>query len=59
VGKQMETLRNTYASADNKLRTGSGNVLRRAEQMKKLGAKATKRLGGKDADADLDDDSDE
>ncbi len=59
VGKQMDTLRNTYASADNKLRTGSGNVLRRAEQMKKLGAKATKRLGGKDADADLDDDSDE
>jgi DNA recombination protein RmuC len=59
VGKQMDTLRNTYASADNKLRTGSGNVLRRAEQMKKLGAKATKRLGGKEADADLDDDSDE
>jgi DNA recombination protein RmuC len=59
VGKQMDTLRNTYASADNKLRTGSGNVLRRAEQMKKLGAKATKRLGGKDADADLDDDSEE
>ena len=59
VGKQMDTLRNTYASADNKLRTGSGNVLRRAESMKKLGAKATKRLGGKDADADLDDDSEE
>jgi DNA recombination protein RmuC len=52
-------LRNTYASADNKLRTGSGNVLRRAESMKKLGAKATKRLGGKDADADLDDESDD
>lgn len=52
VGKQMETLRNTYASADNKLRMGTGNVLKRAEQMKKLGAKATKRLGGKDAEID-------
>lgn len=58
VGKQMETLRNTYTSADNKLRTGSGNVLRRAEQMKKLGAKATKRLGGKDVEVDTDEDSD-
>ena len=52
VGKQMETLRGTYASADNKLRTGTGNVLKRAEAMKKLGAKATKRLGGKDVDTD-------
>jgi DNA recombination protein RmuC len=59
VGKQMETLRNTYTSADNKLRTGSGNVLRRAEQMKKLGAKATKRLGGKDVEVDTDEDSDD
>jgi DNA recombination protein RmuC len=59
VGKQMETLRNTYTSADNKLRTGSGNVLRRAEQMKKLGAKATKRLGGKDSEIDPDEDSDD
>jgi DNA recombination protein RmuC len=52
VGKQMETLRGTYVSADNKLRTGTGNVLKRAEAMKKLGAKATKRLGGKDVDTD-------
>lgn len=59
VGKQMETLRNTYASADNKLRTGSGNVLRRAEQMKKLGAKANKRLSGKEVDVDADEDSDD
>lgn len=44
VGKQMETLRNTYASADNKLRTGTGNVLKRAESMKQLGAKTTKHL---------------
>jgi DNA recombination protein RmuC len=57
VGKQMETLRNTYASADNKLRMGTGNVLKRAEQMKKLGAKATKRLGGKDIE--IDDESDD
>jgi DNA recombination protein RmuC len=56
VGKQLDTLRNTYSSADNKLRTGTGNVLRRAESMKKLGAKATKAISGVIADADLDDD---
>lgn len=56
VGKQLETLRNTYATADNKLRTGAGNVLRRSEAMKKLGAKATKSLTGVIADTDEDED---
>jgi DNA recombination protein RmuC len=53
VGKQMETMRNTYLSADNRLRVGTGNVVRRAEAMKKLGAKTTKSIAkGSSADGD-------
>jgi DNA recombination protein RmuC len=44
VGKQMDLAKKTYESAMNKLATGSGNLVRQAEQMKELGAKATKAL---------------
>lgn len=44
IGKQVDTLRKTYDGAENKLRTGSGNLIRRAETMKKLGAKTSKTL---------------
>ncbi len=55
VGKQMETMRNTYLSADNRLRVGTGNVVRRAEAMKKLGAKTTKSIAKGSSAADGDD----
>lgn len=44
IGKNLDTTRKTYDSALNKLHTGAGNLVRRAENIKKLGAKATKEL---------------
>ncbi|WP_163326132.1 DNA recombination protein RmuC [Draconibacterium mangrovi] len=44
IGKNLLTTQKTYESAVNKLHTGAGNLVRRAENIKKLGAKATKEL---------------
>ena len=44
VGKKMDEAKNTYEKAMNKFSTGSGNLVRQAEQMKELGAKAQKQL---------------
>ncbi len=47
IGKNLNTTQKTYDAAINKLHVGSGNLVRRAENIKKLGAKATKKLPGK------------
>ncbi len=44
VGKKMDSAKSGYSDAMNKLSTGSGNILKRIEDIKKLGAKATKEL---------------
>ena len=44
IGKNIDTTRKSYDSAMNKLQTGAGNLVRRVEQIRKLGAKATKEL---------------
>lgn len=44
IGKNLDTTRKTYDSALNKLHTGTGNLVTRAENIRKLGAKATKQL---------------
>ncbi|WP_372648160.1 DNA recombination protein RmuC [Draconibacterium sp.] len=44
IGKNLATTQKTYELAVNKLHTGAGNLVRRAENIKKLGAKATKEL---------------
>ncbi len=44
IGKNLDTTRKTYDSALNKLQTGTGNLIGRAENIKKLGAKTTKQL---------------
>lgn len=44
LGKSLETTRKTYDTAMNKLHTGSGNLIKRAEDIKKLGAKTNKEL---------------
>ncbi|WP_315897852.1 DNA recombination protein RmuC [Gillisia sp. Hel_I_86] len=46
VGKQIGTVQNTYDSAMKKL-TGKGNLVRKVERLKKLGAKASKQLDTK------------
>ena len=44
IGKSLESTRKTYDQAANKLFTGSGNLVKRAENIRKLGAKTTKNL---------------
>ncbi|MDD3344589.1 MAG: DNA recombination protein RmuC, partial [Sulfurospirillaceae bacterium] len=44
VGTQLQTLNGTYENAQKQLTEGSGNLLGRVENLKKLGAKATKNL---------------
>lgn len=44
IGKSLDSTRKTYDSALNKLYSGSGNLVRRAENIRKLGAKTTKEL---------------
>ena len=44
VGKKMDDAKNDYAFAMNKLSEGNGNLIRRVENIKKLGAKTKKQL---------------
>ncbi|MGL1886093.1 MAG: DNA recombination protein RmuC [Reichenbachiella sp.] len=47
VGVQLATTQNTYEEAAKKLYEGKGNLVNRAEKMKKLGAKASKNIDPK------------
>lgn len=55
VGKQLQTVQNTYSSSMTKL-TGKGNLLGRVEKLKKLGAKASKQIDQKWLNRASDDD---
>ena len=44
IGSQLQTLNTTYDNAQKQLSEGSGNLLGRVENLKRLGAKATKNL---------------
>lgn len=44
VGKRMNDAKGSYEEAMKKLYTGSGNLIKRVEDLKKLGAKASKNL---------------
>jgi len=44
IGKSLESTRKIYDLASNKLYMGNGNLVRRAETIRKLGAKTTKEL---------------
>jgi DNA recombination protein RmuC len=44
VGKKIDATKSDYNSAMNKLFEGDGNLIRRVENLKKLGAKAKKAL---------------
>jgi len=44
MGRSLDSARKTYDQAVNKLYVGSGNLVRRAENIRKLGAKTTKEL---------------
>ncbi|HNS12007.1 MAG TPA: DNA recombination protein RmuC [Bacteroidia bacterium] len=44
VGKRMDTAKSSYSDAMNKLSGGTGNILKRIEDIKKLGAKTSKEI---------------
>ena len=44
VGRQLDRARDAYRTAKDRLRSGRGNLVRRAEQLKALGVKANKNL---------------
>lgn len=59
VGKQLQTLQNSYAGTMTKL-TGKGNLLTKVEKLKRLGAKASKQIDQKWLSrADSDEEEDE
>ena len=47
IGKSIDTSKIMYDSAINKLHKGSGNLVKRAQDIEKLGAKTTKQLSSK------------
>lgn len=52
IGKSLETSRSVYEAAMNKLYKGTGNLVKRAQDIEKLGAKTTKQIASKFSDAD-------
>jgi DNA recombination protein RmuC len=44
IGKSLDSTRKTYDQAANKLYSGTGNLVKRAENIRKLGAKTSKEL---------------
>lgn len=47
IGKSIDTTQAAYSSAMNKLQSGSGNLIKRVQDIEKLGAKTTKSLSEK------------
>ena len=58
IGNQIGTVQNTYQSTMKKL-TGRGNLIKRVEKLKSLGAKASKSIDDKLLKRALDDDFEE
>ena len=71
LGRAMDTANKAYEGARNKLVEGRGNIVRRSEQLKKMGANTSKSIGQSwqrsaalgaargDADEDIADDEDD
>ncbi|WP_229333454.1 DNA recombination protein RmuC [Glaciecola sp. MH2013] len=59
IGRNLEMTSKTYEQAMGKLSTGRGNLVRQAEQFKKLGVTPTKSIDSKLVDASQDDDEGE
>jgi DNA recombination protein RmuC len=51
VGKNIDQLQNTYKDAMDKLQTGKGNLVNKAETIRKLGVKTSKHLSEKYLDS--------
>jgi DNA recombination protein RmuC len=44
IGNQLTTVKNTYDDSMKKLSTGSGNLIKRVENIKKLGVNTSKQI---------------
>ncbi|MBT8230577.1 MAG: DNA recombination protein RmuC, partial [Bacteroidia bacterium] len=44
IGRQLDTVKTTYDESVKKMSSGTGNLIKRAEKLKQLGAKASKSL---------------
>jgi DNA recombination protein RmuC len=52
IGKNLDSTRMVYDAAFNKLHKGTGNLVKRAQDIEKLGAKTTKQLSSKFIETD-------
>lgn len=59
LGQRIQSAQSAYETAMNRLATGKGNILRRAENMKKLGLQTTKSIDPRLLDSDNDTDENE
>ncbi len=53
IGSRLESTRKSYDKAMNKISTGKGNLLRRVEQIKQMGAETKKNIPSEYFDTDL------
>ncbi len=44
IGRQLQTVQNSFDDAENKLQTGKGSLVSRAQKIKQMGAKTSKQL---------------
>ena len=56
VGARIDSSKKSYDKAHNKLRSGTGNLIRRVEDLKTLGAKTSKKLDHKALATDTEED---
>ncbi|HWA07822.1 MAG TPA: DNA recombination protein RmuC, partial [Ignavibacteria bacterium] len=59
VGTRMKRANESYESAMKKLSEGRGNIINRAENLKAMGAKASKTIDPRIVDRSLDDNDDQ
>lgn len=57
IEKSLGSINTSYAAAMNKLSTGKGNLVNRAEKLRKMGAKATKNISSKLLEASTDEET--
>ena len=56
VGKNLNTTQTTYQEAMKKLSEGKGNLVRRAESLREMGAQTTKQIDSRIVDRAMDED---
>ena len=58
VGQRIDATKNSFEKAHNKLLSGRGNLIKRAESLKQLGAKTSKKHKAENLSSTRDDETD-